>query len=66
MRFASMECASSPKSAHQLFQTQYEADNGIDGEMRKFCKECVVKKHNTGAVMCLEVADLSGANNNDA
>ena len=43
---------------------KHKADNGIDAEMRKFCKECVSKKHDSGTVIYLKVEYFSDANNN--
>ena len=44
---------------------QHEADNRKDGEIHKFCKEYVDKKHNIGTLQDLEVVDLCDTNNNN-
>ena len=57
------ECASSPNSVYHLCQTEFEADNVIDGEACKLCKEHTKKKHGAGATAVLEAADFLGASN---
>ena len=56
------ERTSLPNSVHRICQMQCEEDNGIDGEGREFCKECMGKKHDIGAAIDLEAEHFSDTN----